>query len=162
MWSGSGVDAGGARWPGRLRGTAGCVAIAVAAAIVTASAQVPAVYADAPEGDIQSANASNGGIASATIEGNVSIGEIVTGENAGNTIVTGDIAGAAALDGGEIAYPTDVSVSLEIGPPTLDASGGDGGEAKARPGDESAQENADGDIKIVNKNDNRSSAIAEG
>jgi hypothetical protein len=134
------------------------IALAVAAVV----AHAPSASADGADGELHAANASNGGVATITTGGSITIDEITTGENAGNTIVTGDIAGSAAFDGGDTAYPTDVTVSLEIGPQAIDASGGDGGEAIARPADDSSQENAAGDIKIVNKNDNRSSAVAQG
>jgi hypothetical protein len=103
--------------------------------------------------------ASNGGIASASSGGNVSIGEIVTGENTGNSIVTGDIYGAADIGGGDIDYPTDVNVTLEVGPPIASADGGDGGQATA-PSPEGPQY----DVNINNRDrtNNRSDATAVG
>jgi hypothetical protein len=105
--------------------------------------------------------ASNGGTANASSGGNVNIGEIVTGENTGNSISTGNIAGEAQISGGDIDYPTDVNVTLEIGPPIADASGGDGGQA-AGPTTEPPQYNVNIDNTDKNRNDNRSEATGIG
>ena len=113
---------------------------------------------DEPSGPINT-GASNGGVASATSGGNVTIGEIVTGENTGNSIVTGDIYGAADIAGGDIDYPTDVNVTLEVGPPIASADGGDGGQATA-PSPEGPE--FDVDINNSDRTNNRSDATAVG
>ena len=146
---------------GPRRKTAARIGAVMFLALTIGGAGISPARAESTDDDVHAANASNGGVASATTGGSVTIEEITTGENAGNTIVTGDISGSAEFDGGDTAYPTDV-VSLEIGPQTVDASGGDGGEAIARPGDETSRENDEGDITIINKNDNRSNAVAQG
>ena len=110
--------------------------------------------------DSAAANAGNGGTAMSTSGGEVQIGEIVTGENSGNTIITGNISGSADISGGEIAYPTDVDVSLNNAALTTDASGGDGNEASATDETESdANKDGETDVKIINENDNQSSAV---
>ncbi|MFN8590274.1 MAG: hypothetical protein U0031_02350 [Thermomicrobiales bacterium] len=103
--------------------------------------------------------ASNGGIATATSGGNVNIGEIVTGENTGNSIQTGDISGPAEINGGEIDYPTDVNVTLDVGPPIATADGGDGGQATP-----ASPEPPDLNVRINNsdKNNNKSNATGIG
>jgi hypothetical protein len=115
-----------------------------------------------PDDSAATASAGNGGTAFSTSGGEVEIGEIVTGENTGNTIITGNISGSAEISGGEIDYPTDVDVSLNNSPLLADASGGDSNEASATDNaDGGANEDGDAatDIKVINKNDNRSSAV---
>jgi len=114
---------------------------------------------EAPEP--QAAEASNGGVASATTDGDVDIGQIVTGENTGNSIVTGDITGPAEIDGGEIDYPTDVTITQILGPPVATADGGDEGTANASDDDSQNDDKNNGngkDITIINRNDNQSKA----
>ena len=148
----------------RLRGASVRVGIAVAVALAGMIALLPAAVAQPPATEPQVAQGSNGGVASAITGGEVNIGQIITGENTGNSIVTGDVAGAAEIDGGAIDYPTDVTVSLEIGPPSATADGGDEGTANASDDDSQRDDgntNAgkDGeDITIINRNDNRSTA----
>jgi hypothetical protein len=114
--------------------------------------------AEASEVGDQSAEASTGGIASSTADGNVSIDQIITGENTGNTIATGDIAGSAEIHGGEIAYPTEVNVSLTIASQISDASGGDTGKATTSnetvPPKDHIDVNTTVDIRNENTNEN--------
>ena len=152
-------------WAADLRGAlnrgrraallAGCCATLL---FTTASAE--------PKGaDQESAEASNGGVATVSSGGEVTIDQIVTGENTGNSITTGDISGPASIDGGEIDYPTEVTVTQIEGPLISDASGGDAGKAETSPEDDAADANdndndngKDDDLTIINKNDNRSKA----
>ena len=141
----------------------GCIAVLT----LTCGTALPAVgQAESSDETTQSTGASNGGVASAETGGEVNIGQIVTGENTGNSIVTGNISGSAEIDGGEIDYPTDDTVSLELGPPIATADGGDQGEAASSTGADSSS-GSDGDdgeeITIINRNDNRSNAtVTEG
>jgi hypothetical protein len=114
---------------------------------------VGGVGAESPDAGAQSAEASTGGTASSTADGNVAIDQIITGENTGNSIVTGDIGGPAELNGGEIAYPTEVNVSLTFDPQISDASGGDAG--KAATSRENTPPKDDIDIAIDNTVTNR-------
>jgi hypothetical protein len=106
----------------------------------------------------ETAAAGNGGTATSTSGGEVQIGQIVTGENTGNAITTGDVSGSAEIAGGDIDYPVNVNVSLNNAPLVADASGGDSNEAVATDKDEAANQGGNADVKIVNENDNRSSA----
>lgn len=155
----------------RLRGAWVRVGIAVVVSLAGASAHVPTLGAELTATDLQAsepqaAEASNGGVATATTSGDVDIGQIITGENTGNSIVTGDISGPAEIDGGEIDYPTDVTVSLILGPPVATADGGDEGTANSSDDDsqgdgDDKNDGKDGeDITIINRNDNRSNAKA--
>ena len=126
---------------------------------------VEAAGAEANPAEFQIANASNGGVGSATVAGStITIKQIVTGDNDGNTIITGDIVGSAEFHGGETASPTDIDISLDVGPQTVDASGGDGGEAVASSPEVPARANETGNIIIentnINRNDNSSEATA--
>jgi hypothetical protein len=142
--------------------------VGIAAVIVLgcASRFASAAGAETTSPQPQQVGASNGGVASTTSDGNVAIGEIVTGQNTGNSISTGDIAGSAELDGGEISYPTEVSVVLIVEPSIASADGGDNGEATASADetttDGTADRDGNGDITIINRNENRSSATAVG
>ena len=143
----------------------GAVGAAVVVALAGTSAFIPAVGADSSTPEVQEADASNGGDASATTGGSVDIGQIITGENTGNSIVTGDISGPAAFDGGEIDYPTDVTISQILGRPIATADGGDEGTANTSDdnsqseGDVDKDTGKDGeDITIINRNENRSRA----
>jgi hypothetical protein len=141
----------------RIRALLVRVACVLVLAITSAGVLPSGAAAATPETPPQStAGASNGGVATATTGGNVSIGEITTGVNTGNSITTGDISGSADITGGEIAYPTDVNVSLQTGPPIADASGGDGGQATGAPPGDQVDVNIDNTDKNVN--DNRSKA----
>ena len=136
--------------------------VVVAIALAGTSALIPAIGAESTTPELQQAGASNGGVASATTGGNVDIGQIITGENTGNSIVTGDISGPAAIDGGEIDYPTDVTISQILGPPIATAAGGDDGTASSSDDDSESDDNNDGkdgeDVTIINRNDNQSKA----
>lgn len=103
--------------------------------------------------------ASNGGVASASTDGDIMIGEIITGENTGNSIMTGNIAGSAELNGGEIDYPTNVTITQNLAPPIATADGGDAGVASG-----SAMEPPVFNVDISNKdtNNNRSNATGIG
>jgi hypothetical protein len=144
------------------------VGITMGFALVGMSAVIPEAGAEPTTLEPQQADASNGGIASATSGGDVDIGEIVTGENTGNSIITGDIGGPAELDGGEIAYPTEINVTQIVEPSSATADGGEQGEAtittRITP-DESTTDDGDSsvenEITIINRNDNRSQAIIE-
>ena len=150
--------------PRAARLTHGVVRVGVAVVLTLAglSALIPAIGAESSTPELQQAGASNGGVASATTGGNVDIGQIITGENTGNSIATGDISGPAAIDGGEIAYPTDVTISQTLGPPVASADGGDEGTTNSSDDDSQSEEKNSGtngeDIKIINRNDNRSEA----
>jgi hypothetical protein len=139
------------------RGVVG-VGVAVAVTLAGTSAFIPAVGADSTTPELHQADASNGGVASATTGGEVDIGQIITGENTGNSIITGDISGPAAFDGGEIDYPTDVTISQILGPPIATADGGDEGTASSSDDDSESDGNDGEDITIINRNDNRSNA----
>lgn len=146
-----------------VRGALIRVGIAAVVALTGASARIPAASAQPSTTEPQAAEASNGGVASATTGGEVNIGQIITGENTGNSIATGDVAGSAEINGGAIDYPTDVTVSLELGPPVATADGGDEGSANASDDDSQSDDDTnagkDGeDITIINRNDNRSTA----
>ena len=152
----------------RLRGARVRVGIALVVSLAGASAHIPTLGAELTATDMQAsepqaAEASNGGVASATTGGEVNIGRIITGENTGNSIITGDISGPAEIDGGEIDYPTDVTVSLILGPPVATADGGDDGTATASDDDSLSEGDKDTgkdgeDITIINRNENRSNA----
>lgn len=144
------------------------VGIAVVVSLAGVTAHSSALGAESTANDVQASEpqqvgASNGGVASATTGGDVDIGQIITGENTGNSIATGDISGSAEISGGEIDYPTDVTVSLILGPPIATADGGDAGTANSSDDSESDPDDTksgqDGeDITIINRNDNRSNA----
>jgi len=145
------------------------VGTAVALTFAGASALISVAGAETTRPELQQVGASNGGVASATTDGDVEIGRIVTGENTGNSIVTGDIGGPAEIDGGEIDYPTDVTVTQILGPPTATADGGDAGTARTSDddslseGDVNKDTGKDGeDITIINRNENRSRSKAIG
>jgi hypothetical protein len=150
----------------RLRGAQIRVGIAVVISLAGASAHIPALGAESTATDLQAsepqAEASNGGVASATTDGSVDIGEIITGENTGNSISTGNITGPAEIDGGEIDYPTDVTITQILGPPIATADGGDEGTANASDDDSQNDDKNNGkdgeDITIINRNDNQSKA----
>jgi hypothetical protein len=145
-----------------LRGTApGFVVRAAAVALIGVGLSAAGAAAHPESGGPINTGASNGGIATASSGGNVNIGEIVTGENTGNSIVTGDIGGVADISGGEINYPTDVNVTLNVGPPIASADGGDYGRAVA-PSPEGPEFIANLDINNENKTNNRSDATAIG
>jgi hypothetical protein len=143
------------------------IGIAMAMALAGAGMLISATGAESTASEPQQADASNGGVASAAIDGDVEIGQIVTGENTGNSIVTGDISGPAAIDGGEIDYPTDVTITQILEPPMTTADGGDNGTATVS--DDDTQRVSDDkntgrdkqDITIINRNDNRNTAIVE-
>ena len=134
-------------------------ACACGAALTAVSLLAAGASADHLDSGPITTGASNGGIASASSGGNVNIGEIITGENTGNSISTGDIGGVADISGGEINYPTEVNVTLNVGPPIASADGGDGGQA-APPSGDGAQ--VDVDINNKDKTNNRSDARAVG
>jgi hypothetical protein len=157
-----------AAWRGlSLRGMlirGGCVAVI---ALMTASvAPVDATARGArggqtPDQQIINTGASNGGTASASSGGNVNIGQIVTGENTGNSIATGDVAGESNISGGDINYPTDVNVSLNVGPPIASADGGDYGSATA-PSPKPPEYTVNIDNKSKNNNKSSATGIGEG
>ena len=73
------------------------------------------------------------------------------------------VARSTAATGGAIDYPTDVTVSLERGPPLATGDGGDGGAASASEDESQRDDNknadTDGeDIITLNRSDRRSSA----
>jgi hypothetical protein len=156
----------------RLLGAQVRVGIAMIISLAGATAHISPLGAEPTATDLQTSEpqqvgASNGGVASATTGGDVEIGQIITGENTGNSIATGDISGPAEISGGEIDYPTDVTVSLMLGPPIATADGGDEGTASTSDddsqseGDVNKDTGKDGeDITIINRNDNRSEAKA--
>jgi hypothetical protein len=111
--------------------------------------------AESPDAGAQSAEASTGGTASSSADGNVAIDQIITGENTGNSIVTGDIGGPAELNGGEIAYPTEVNVSLNIAPQISDASGGDAGKATTTHETVPPKDDITIDNTVINRNENK-------
>ena len=156
--TGENLGAGGERRAGRNL-LPHRFAIAATAALVAAGLTVTVAGADPLSSGPINTGASNGGVASASSGGNVNIGEIVTGENTGNSIVTGDIYGAADIAGGDIDYPTDVNVTLNVGPPIASADGGDGGQATAP-----SPEGPEYDVNIDNtdRTNNRSDATAVG
>jgi hypothetical protein len=79
---------------------------------------------DAGTGDI--ASAGNGGVATSSASGGaVSIGDVNSGGNAGNAIGVGDTVGSVAVDGGDVANLTDLSITANGGTAISDASGGD-------------------------------------
>jgi hypothetical protein len=138
--------------------------IAVAMAFAGTAMLFSSTGAESTKSDPQQAGASNGGVASASTDGDVEIGQIVTGENTGNSIITGDISGPAEIDGGEIDYPTDVTVTQILGPPMTTADGGDYGTANVSD-DNSRRDVADKkgghdgqEITFINRNDNRNEA----
>lgn len=138
--------------------------IATAMAFACTAMLISATGAELTASDPQQADASNGGIASASTDGDVEIGQIITGENTGNSIVTGDISGPAEIHGGEIDYPTDVTIAQILGPPMAAADGGDYGTAnvsddETRTDGDDKNTGRDGEeITIINRNDNRSEA----
>lgn len=140
------------------------IGIAIAIALAGTSTLTSATGAESTASEPQQANVGNGGIASASTDGDIEIGQIVTGENTGNSIVTGDISGPAEIDGGQIDYPTDVTITQILGPPMSTADGGDEGTANVSDDDtqiDRADKNTgrDGEeITIINRNDNRSEA----
>jgi hypothetical protein len=138
------------------------VGVALVVTLAGTSALIPAIGAESTTPELQQAGASNGGVASATTGGNVDIGQIITGENTGNAIATGDISGPAAIDGGEIDYPTDVTISQILGPPIATADGGDDGTASSSDDDSESDGANNGkngeDVTIINRNDNQSNA----
>ena len=72
-----------------------------------------------------STDAGNGGAATAGSSGSVVFGDVSTGENQGNVIYAGDIVNSdAEFNGGEVSNPTILYVTVPIGPPAADASGG--------------------------------------
>ena len=72
-----------------------------------------------------STDAGNGGAATAGSSGSVVFGDVSTGENQGNIIYAGDIVNSdAEFNGGEVSNPTILYVTVPIGPPAADASGG--------------------------------------
>jgi hypothetical protein len=156
----------------RLRGARVRVGIAVLVSLAGATAHIPVWGAESTATDLEAsqppaAEASNGGTASATTSGDVDIGQIITGENSGNSIVTGDISGSAEISGGDIDYPTDVTITQTLGPPVATADGGDEGTANASDDDtlDEGDINKDSgksgeDITIINRNVNRSEATA--
>jgi hypothetical protein len=155
------IDRGVALGSGVPSGALARFTAATALALALASAAVATVSADQPQDGPINTGASNGGIASASSGGNVSIGEIVTGENTGNSIVTGNITGSADIAGGDIDYPTDVNVTLNIGPPIASAEGGDYGTATG-PSPDPPVYNVNIDNTDKNRNDNRSKATGIG
>ena len=72
------------------------------------------------------ASAGNGGVATASANGGaVSIGNVNSGGNAGNAIGVGDTSwGSVAVDGGNVANLTDLSITANGGTAIADASGG--------------------------------------
>ena len=138
------------------------IGVAVALTLAGLSALNPAIGAESATPEMQQAGASNGGVASATTGGNIDIGQIITGENTGNSIATGDISGPAAINGGEIDYPTDVTISQILGPPIATADGGDDGTASSSVDDSESDGGNNGkngeDVTIINRNDNQSRA----
>lgn len=83
----------------------------------------------------QSSDAANGGDASAGANGTVTFGDIETGDNTGNIIYAGDIIQSEAhLEGGDVSYPTTLYVTVPVGPPIADASGGNDAMAGGPPG----------------------------
>ena len=84
----------------------------------------------------QSSDAGNGGDAMSGANGTVTFGDIETGENTGNIIYAGDIIESEAhLEGGDVNYPTILYVTVPVGPPVADASGGNDSMAGGPPGD---------------------------
>lgn len=160
----------------RLRGALVSGGIAVTITLAGASALIPGARAEPTGTGSQTAEASTGGVASATTGGEVNIGQIVTGENTGSSIVTGNVVGPAAFDGGVTDSPTDIDVTLTVGPQTVDASGGDEGTARASDDDsrrvDATRDGQDGeeeqDITVTNRisnsnsnsNENQNTAIA--
>lgn len=143
----------------RKLGLAGCGALTlVLAAVMSAT---PAALADSREAGTQNTGASNGGVASASTDGDITIGEIVTGENTGNSISTGNIAGSAELHGGEIDYPTNVTISQNIEAPIALAGGGDNGVASG-PGLEPPELNVNIDNRDKNNNKSNATGVGEG
>ena len=91
---------------------------------------------------IDTASAGNGGVATASANGGaVAIGDVNSGGNAGNAIGIGDTSGglvcdkwgkcehvgggSVAVDGGDVANLTDLSITANGGTSIADASGGD-------------------------------------
>lgn len=136
---------------------AGCLSLGLVAGAMVLAA--PGALADSREAGTQNTGASNGGVASASTDGDITIGEIVTGENTGNSINTGNIAGSAELHGGEIDYPTNVTISQNLEAPIALAGGGDNGVASG-PGLEPPELNVNIDNR--DKNNNKSTATGTG
>jgi hypothetical protein len=162
------TDGGSARRVGYPHGAVVRWVVAAAVAAIGGGLFAPGTAAEKaePSSETLQAEASNGGVASATTGGSVEIGQIVTGENTGNSIATGDIVGPAELHGGETTSPVEITVTQEIGPPTVDASGGDGGTAQAETTDkdldkDAARDNQNGDVTIINRNENQANATIE-
>lgn len=143
----------------RKLGLAGCGAMTLV--LAAALSATPAALADSREAGTQNTGASNGGVASATTDGDITIGEIVTGENTGNSISTGNIAGSAELHGGEIDYPTNVTISQNIEAPIALAGGGDNGVASG-PGLEPPELNVNIDNRDKNNNKSNATGVGEG
>jgi hypothetical protein len=136
------------------RGWLGRVVGATMFALALGSLVVGSAAAESPEAGDQSATASTGGVATSTADGNVAIDQITTGNNTGNAITTGDIAGSAEIQGGEIAYPTEVNVSLTIASQSSDASGGDAGKATTSHENALPKDAIDIDNTVINENTN--------
>jgi hypothetical protein len=69
--------------------------------------------------------AGNGGVATSSASGGaVGIGDVNSGGNAGSAIGVGDTYGSVAVDGGNIANLTDLSITANGGTAISDASGG--------------------------------------
>jgi hypothetical protein len=138
------------RW---RRGGLARLAAATMFALALGCLVVGSASAESPDAGAQSAEASTGGTASSSADGNVAIDQIITGDNTGNAITTGDIAGSAEIQGGEIAYPTEVNVSLTIAPQVTDASGGDAGKATTTHENVPPQDDIDIDNTVINRNE---------
>jgi hypothetical protein len=83
----------------------------------------------------QTSDAGNGGDAMSGANGTVTFGDIETGENTGNIVYAGDIINSEAhLEGGDVSYPTILYVTVPVGPPIADASGGNDALAGGPPG----------------------------
>lgn len=120
----------------------------------------------------QSTDAANGGDAMAGANGTVTFGDIQTGENTGNVVFAGDIINSEAhLEGGDVNYPTTVEVTVPIGPPIADASGGNDATAGGPPGPTNLTVRGDrnrNDVDVrtddenTNTNNNSNSNTSEG
>lgn len=160
------------RAPGASRTVAGFrsgvirVVCVVALALICETAVAAPEDAESSEANSPTAGASNGGVATTTSGGTITIDHIVTGENAGNSIATGDISGPAEINGGEIDYPTEVTLTQIDGPQSADASGGAEGTANSSDDHSQAANGKNSgkggeDITVINRNDNRSKATVK-
>ena len=93
------------------------------------------------------AAAGNGGTATSSANGGaVAVGDVNSGGNSGNAIGVGDTWGGVAVDGGQVANATTLTITANGGTAISDASGGDDNVALETGGDLVA---VDGDLDFV-------------